>query len=303
MWQAMSPPQSIAENSIPPATSQSFAPDGTHTTTVPNPDGSSTIYVHHMNCNAPSAPPPPQQPLQQQMPQMMGMMGMPPPPMYSYPYPPTPSSYGCPYYTQQQQHHQQQQQPTVVILEQEEEKKEEKKDKPKEKKPDKPKEKKPPPKKYPQKFSKFSITSVVLFALGLMFGVACVVKTYETEELRFEGVDYESEEFIVTRTVAMGTGGAGTLCMTIATLCSFYAGMRHKSKGEGKGHVCIGGLVIAAWIIFCLTFCTNLIILIIAFDHEQPIYPEVVWAALIGSILSWMFMFGYSEISRRAYVV
>jgi len=79
--------------------------------------------------------------------------------------------------------------------------------------------------------------------------------------------------------------------------------MRHKSKGSGKGHVCLGGLVIAAWIIFCLTFITNLIILIMAFDGETPIYPEVVWSALIGSMLSWMLMFGYSEMARRRYVV
>ena len=143
-----------------------------------------------------------------------------------------------------------------------------------------------------------------MFVLGLIFGVACVVGTYNAEDLRTSGLDDTThDEFTITRTVALGTGDAGTLCFTLASLTAFYAGMRHKSKGSGKGHVCLGGLVIAAWIIFCLTFITNLIILIMAFDGETPIYPEVVWSALIGSMLSWMLMFGYSEMARRRYVV
>ena len=279
---------------------------GTHHTTTQNPDGSSNIYVHHMHDAPPPPPPQPQQP-QMQMPQMMGIpYPMPTPaPMYApYPYPPPPpSSYGCPYHHHQQQ---QQQQPKVVIIKQDEEKKpkeDKKNDKKKDNKPaEKTKAPKPPPQ--PQPFSKFSITSVITFFLGLVFGVACVVKTYDAEEMRSSGIDTSSsEEFTVARTVAMGTGAAATLCITIARLCSFYSGLRAKSKGTGSGHVCLGGFVIAGWIIFCLTFITNLIILIIAFDGNDPIYPEVVWAALIGSIISWMLMFGYSEISRRAYVV
>ena len=161
--------------------------------------------------------------------------------------------------------------------------------------------KQPPPKKLgPQKFSKFSVVSVIIFFLALIFGIACVIKTYEAFDGREAGLTHDDEEYVVDRTVAVGTGAAATLCFTIATLCSFYAGMRHKSRSKSKKtHCCAGGLVIAAWIIFCLTFVNDLIILVLAFDGDNVIYPEVVWSALIGSILSWMLMFGFSEITRR----
>jgi hypothetical protein len=140
---------------------------------------------------------------------------------------------------------------------------------------------------------------VIMFFLALVFGIVCVFKSYEAFDLREAGADTDDEEYAVSRTIALGTGAASTICFTIAILGAFYAGMRHKSKSNGKAHCCMGGFLIAACIIFCLTFINGLIILVLAFDIENVIYPEVVWSALIGSILSWMLMFGYSEMARR----
>lgn len=99
----------------------------------------------------------------------------------------------------------------------------------------------------------------------------------------------------------MGTGAAATLCFTIAILCSFYAGIRHKTKSKAKKeHTCLSAFVLAGWIIFSLTFILELICLVLAFDEDVPIYPEMVWTALIGSIVAWMLMFGYSELARRS---
>ena len=118
MWQAMSPPNTIpiSQTAMPPSSG-----GGTHTTTIPNGDGSSTIYVHHIGGSGPpqapqSAPLPPQQQPQMQMPQVMPIpypmpMPAPTPAPYPYPYPPAPASYGSPF---------QHQQPTVVVLKQEE---------------------------------------------------------------------------------------------------------------------------------------------------------------------------------------
>jgi hypothetical protein len=72
------------------------------------------------------------------------------------------------------------------------------------------------------------------------------------------------------------------------------------SKSDGrKGHCCMGGFLMAGGVIFCLVFIIDLIVLVLAFDSENAIYPEIIWSALIGSILSWMLMFGYSEMARR----
>ncbi|KAL3815872.1 hypothetical protein ACHAXA_010262 [Cyclostephanos tholiformis] len=289
-----------------------YSTPGTHTS-VPNSDGSSNIYVHHISHGAPAqsaAPPPPQMPQMFGIPYPMPMPTPPPPPMY-VPYP----AYSCHPPPQPYGYYQQQQQPAVIVVSQQEERKEEKKKdevkkvtpKPEAPKPAPPKpappkeEKKPPPKpKGPQQFSRFSIASVIMFFLGLVFGIFCVFKSYESFDSREAGVDTSDEDYIVNRTVAIGTGGASTLCFTIAILGAFYAGMRHKSKGDGGAHCCMGGFLIAGGVIFCLTCINELIILVLAFDSENVIYPEVVWSALIGNIISWMLMFGYSEMARRA---
>jgi len=139
-----------------------------------------------------------------------------------------------------------------------------------------------------------------MFFLALVFGIVCVFKSYEAFDAREAGVDIEDDEYIVNRTIAMGTGAASTLCFTIAILGAFYAGMRHMSKSDGtKGHCCMGGFLMAGGVIFCLVFIIELIVLVLAFDSENVIYPEIIWSALIGSILSWMLMFGYSEMARR----
>ena len=320
MWAAMSPPPPM----LPPS---SYSIPGTHTTTEKNPDGSSTVYVHHINhgAAAPSAPAPPPQ---VQMPQMFGVpypmpMPMPTPaPMYSpypaYP-PPPPSSFGCPY-PQQPPH----QQPRVIVISDEppkpqpkkEEKKEEKKKEEKKKEPPMPIPIPPPPpppqtvmmdkdleseSEYmgPQQFSKFSITSVIMFFVALAFSIVCVIKTYEAFDQYEAGVDTRQEEYSVIRTVAIATGGASVLAFTIATFCSFYAGMRHRHHGAGDGHCCLDGFIIAGWVIYCIAFINDLIILVLAFDEDNVIYPEVVWSALIVSIFAWMLMFGFSEIARR----
>lgn len=314
----MSPPPPM----LPPS---SYSIPGTHTTTEKNPDGSSTVYVHHINHGAAAAPapppPPPPPPPQMQMPQMFGVpypmpMPMPTPaPMYSpyppYP-PPPPSSFGCPY-------PQQQQQPRVIVISDEppkpqpkkEEKKEEKKkeEKKKEAPPvpppmpppviEKKKEPEPEEDEGPQQFSKFSITSVIMFFVAVIFSVVCIFKTYEAFDLYEAGVDTGDEHYSITRTVAISTGGASVLSFTIATFCSFYAGMRHRHDGHGDGHCCLDGFIIAGWVVYCIAFINDLIILVLAFDEDNVVYPEVVWSALVVSIFAWMLMFGFSEMARR----
>ncbi|KAL3761742.1 hypothetical protein ACHAWU_001258 [Discostella pseudostelligera] len=255
------------------------------------------------------------------MPQMFGVpypmpMPMPTPaPMYSpyppYP-PPPPSSFGCPY-------PQQQQQPRVIVISDEppkpqpkkEEKKEEKKkeEKKKEAPPvpppmpppviEKKKEPEPEEDEGPQQFSKFSITSVIMFFVAVIFSVVCIFKTYEAFDLYEAGVDTGDEHYSITRTVAISTGGASVLSFTIATFCSFYAGMRHRHDGHGDGHCCLDGFIIAGWVVYCIAFINDLIILVLAFDEDNVVYPEVVWSALVVSIFAWMLMFGFSEMARR----
>ena len=162
------------------------------------------------------------------------------------------------------------------------------------------------------KFSKFSIVSIVFFALGILFSIACIIGTYNVEEswidaLGLEDILEEDNNYLSTRHMAIGCGAASTLCFTVATLCSFYAGMKYAMKWNSnqkkeKQNCCMSGFVIAAWVIFSMTFILNLILLVMAFDTMTRVYPDAVWVAFLGSLFAWLLMFGYSEMTRRASV-
>jgi len=162
----------------------------------------------------------------------------------------------------------------------------------------------------PQEFSKWSVVSIVFFLLAFAFGTGCIVGTYQAEWLREDlnaqgDMDMsDNEEYTTDRNVAIGAGAGATLCFTLATFCSFYAGMRHKSKGTGKGKLKTVAPAVVAWVTFALVFILNLIILIVAFDDDtKPIWIEAVWVAFIGNILAFVFMFGYSQVARTTYKV
>ena len=118
----------------------------------------------------------------------------------------------------------------------------------------------------------------------------------------FKDLDEHILDYLVVhRTVALGMGAASILMFSIAFLLSFYAGMRYRlnnKKSKKRKNCCLGGLLIAAWILFCLTFINGLIILVLAFDEEARIYPEVALSAVMGNMAAWMCMFGYSQLAR-----
>jgi len=178
------------------------------------------------------------------------------------------------------------------------------------------KEKSPPPPSSTKEdsspanpFHPVSLVSVIFFVIASILGFICVAKIYDVFESSMNN-NYEDEDggidehildyLVVHRTVALGMGAASILMFSIAFLLSFYAGMRYRLKGDKskKKNCCLGGLLIAAWILFCLTFINGLIILVLAFDEEARIYPEVALTAVIGNMVAWICMFGYSQLAR-----
>lgn len=151
-------------------------------------------------------------------------------------------------------------------------------------------------------FSSILLVSIIFVFIGSLLGFICVGKVYDVFEHSMES-DYVSDYFVVNRQIALGIGAFATLCYCIAFMLAFYAGMKYKmkcDKKEKKKQCCRDGLLIAAWVIFCLTSINNLIILILAFDEEARIYPEVALCAVIGSIVAWLFVFGWAEMTRRS---
>ncbi len=152
-------------------------------------------------------------------------------------------------------------------------------------------------------FSSILLVSIIFVFIGSLLGFICVGKVYDVFEHSMDN-DTISDYFVVNRQIALGIGAFATLCYCIAFMLAFYAGMKYKIKCDkdekNEKQCCRDGLLIAAWVIFCLTSINNLIILILAFDEEARIYPEVALCAVIGSIVAWLFVFGWAELTRRS---
>lgn len=168
----------------------------------------------------------------------------------------------------------------------------------------------PPPPKEPQKFSKFVIVSIILLLIALAFGATSIYGTTEAENLWIELYDTymeftDNEQYKSERILAIGMAAASAFCFTVAILFLFFAGLRYKKRGEREGRMNISSAFsIAAWITFVMVLILNIIILVVSFDDDlKPIWPEGIWIAVIGNFMSWLFMFGYAEVSRRTYMV
>ncbi|KAL9182965.1 hypothetical protein ACHAXT_004244 [Thalassiosira profunda] len=297
---------------IPGIGPQPSAPSGQQTLTVDNADGSKTkVRIFDNTFRAPEPPKPTAQTstIENGDGSKTTVTIMTPPPSAStyattYPTYPTYPAYPYPY----PQPLPTKQGPIVIVLPDVERPKP---PTPKPVKPPTPKVVPPPQPKVekplpPQKFNSFSIASVVLVALAFVFGVACVGMTSRAYDGYEEGLTDDDEEYVTDRLVAVATGVVATLLFHVATMLIFYAGMKYKSKTKskklqgGKKKCCLSTILIAAVVIFGITFVLDLVLLVVAFDGEKLIYPAAVLVALLGSIVAWLLLFGYSEVARRA---
>ncbi|KAL7482354.1 hypothetical protein ACHAW6_008016 [Cyclotella cf. meneghiniana] len=315
MW-AMQPPQAYIPHT---ASTEEEIPINLGRAKIKTPNGGHTHF--NVFLNQPSQQQQPQQQQQQQyynLPPQPNMWVPPPvyvqapppmvcaPPMYNS-YPP----YGMP---------QQQQQPTIIFMPNQPPP-----EKPKEKEPEKPKEEKPkekpappppaptppppppsPPK--PDNISDICIASIIIFCIGFILGICSVVRSNDAYEAH---IDYEEESngnrsgslyetWQMARNTALGTGAAAVVCFSLAFLLVFWSGMNHKMSRKVNPGFCMAGCFISGWIVFALTFLVDVVVLVLAFDEDNVVYPEVVWAAFIGNIVAWLLMLTHSEMARRA---
>jgi hypothetical protein len=172
----------------------------------------------------------------------------------------------------------------------------------------------PPPEPKRPPFHPACLVSIIFFVIGSILGFICVAKIYDVFEssLSYDENQEQDENkdvdehildyLVVHRTVALGMGAVSILMFCIAFMLAFYAGMRYRLSGGGssskKKNCCLTGLLISAWILFCLTFINGLIILVLAFDEGARIYPEVALCAVLGNMAAWICMFSYCLLAR-----
>eukprot|EP00584_Thalassiosira_punctigera_P027260 CAMPEP_0172580862 /NCGR_PEP_ID=MMETSP1067-20121228/139977_1 /TAXON_ID=265564 ORGANISM="Thalassiosira punctigera, Strain Tpunct2005C2" /NCGR_SAMPLE_ID=MMETSP1067 /ASSEMBLY_ACC=CAM_ASM_000444 /LENGTH=297 /DNA_ID=CAMNT_0013373617 /DNA_START=57 /DNA_END=950 /DNA_ORIENTATION=- len=185
----------------------------------------------------------------------------------------------------------------------EEEKKKKKEEEEKKKKEEEEKKKKEEEeeavKKYngtPRRLSKFSVASAALFVVALILGTSCIAQTYQADYERSEGGNWD--RYAHHRTVALALGCVAAPLFALATICAFFSAqkMRAKAKHDATSH---SFLMLGSWIILVMTFLLDLIILVLAYEEDTPIFPFMVLVGIVGSIISWLLMFGYSEMARR----
>ena len=140
-----------------------------------------------------------------------------------------------------------------------------------------------------------------------MLGTCAVVKANDAYEAH---IDYEEEgdgtktgtlysEWQMARNPSLGPGPASVVCFSLAFLLVFWSGVNHKMRRRVQPGFCMAGTLISGWIVFALTFLVDVVVLVLAFDEDNVVYPSVVWAAFIGNVAGWLLMLTHSELARR----
>ena len=332
MW-AMQPPQPYVPRTS--SNSEEEIPVNIGRAKIRSPNGGSTHFNVFLNQTPQQQPPPPQQqhhtPQQNyggwqqpqiyntptpSMPQMYVQTGQ---PMYATPPPPMGPGYNCynPYGMGGPQQptvvymNQQPQQPTKVStpppkkVEEEEEPKSDPNPPPPP--PPPPVTPPPPPKPTTDEMTPICIASIIIACLAFIMGILCLVKTdeayhaYITYEENGNGNESSVlfESWQMCRNIALGAGASCVSIYSLAFLLVFWSGMQHKMRRKVVSGCCMTFVLIGAWILFAFSFVVDVVVLVLAFDVDNVVYPEIVWAAFIGHSVAWLGMLVNSEIARR----
>lgn len=302
--------------------------------TVPNPDGSSTIYVHHITeggggATAAAVAPAPQPQIQ---PQPLAVFGAP----FGAPAPPPPTQaffqWGMPSVPAMPSWMPFGQPPSMVVVgkpptsdeergdeKTDEEKKKEweaawKKEMDAEKKKEeaaaKAKKKKEEEEKRKKAVaaarepSRASAASALAFGCALALGSATIATTYQADRERRDGAEAgvppgENEDYRYHRSVALGLTCAFAACHAVATAAAFYAAVRTRDVTKRREKCVESTFAIAGWIVFLLAFTMNLVVLVLGLNEGRWVDPFNVVIVVVLSIFSYLLMLGYSEMTRR----
>lgn len=164
-----------------------------------------------------------------------------------------------------------------------------------------------PPKPTTDELTPVGIASIIIASIAFIMGILCLVKTEEAFNAYMsyeeEGNGNESsvlfEQWQMLRNVALGSGAACVSIYSLAFLLIFWAGMQHKMRRKVVSGCCMTIFLIGAWIVFAFSFVIDVVILVLAFDNDNVVYPEIVWAAFIGHGISWLLMLVNEEMARR----
>lgn len=103
----------------------------------------------------------------------------------------------------------------------------------------------------------------------------------------------------MSRNIALGAGASCVSILSLAFILIFWSGMQHKQRRHVVSTCTMTFFLIGAWILFAFSFVVDVVVLVLAFDEDNVVYPEIVWAAFLGHCLAWLCMLVNEELSRR----
>lgn len=101
------------------------------------------------------------------------------------------------------------------------------------------------------------------------------------------------------RNIALGAGASCVSIFSLAFILIFWAGMQYKQRRHAVSTCVMTFFLIGAWILFAFSFVVDVVVLVLAFDEDNVVYPEIVWAAFLGHCLAWLCMLVNEELARR----
>lgn len=75
--------------------------------------------------------------------------------------------------------------------------------------------------------------------------------------------------------------------------------MLHKQQRKVVSGCGMTLFLIGAWVVFAFSCVVDVVILVLAFDQDNVVYIEIVWAAFVGHVVSWLAMLVNEEMARR----
>lgn len=149
-------------------------------------------------------------------------------------------------------------------------------------------------------------------SIAFIMGILCLIKTDEAYHAFFSYEEYSNtnnsntneestlfNEWQMARNIALGSGAASVSVFSLSFLLIFWSGMQYKLKRKVVSSCCMTVFLIGAWIVFAFSFVVDVVVLVLAFDVDNVVYPEIVWAAFLGHAVGWLLMLVNEEMARR----
>lgn len=146
----------------------------------------------------------------------------------------------------------------------------------------------PPPSVVPLRMNGLSIASLVLMAVGLVFGIIAGSLTAEANSRNYDWEDPANG--------AKGTGCVALLLYIVAVPLTYCSAVSYRARRCSAGKPC---LAVVAWVLYRVLLVDSIALLAYGFTSGSFVPAGWVFAQVFLDIVPWALMFVHAEAARK----